>query len=456
MVGNVKKKDKFIFRCQSCGGQTPKWMGQCLECGEWDSLVEERLISGVSKQKHTPFLQTPVPIDSIEVKESDRIETGVAEFDRVLGGGIVDGSLILIGGDPGIGKSTLMLQVLSQLASNGKKCLYVSGEESIRQLSMRGKRLGSKHSSMLVVSETDLDSILSMTEQVRYDAIVIDSIQTVFHPDVSSTPGSVTQIREASMQFMKLAKSTGIPIFLVGHVTKVGAIAGPRIMEHMVDTVLYFEGDKSHVFRILRAVKNRFGATNEIGVFEMNEQGLTQVPNPSAVFLSERTVVAPGSVVTSCMEGSRPILVEIQGLVSSSGLGTPRRTVLGLDNHRVALIVAVMEKRLGMNLSGLDIFMNVTGGVKIVEPAADLAIAVALASSFLDKPIEKQTLLIGEIGLTGEIRAVGQVQARIKEASKMGFTKCLVPSSTLKQISKIEGMTIESVSFLKDAMEVLF
>ncbi len=456
MVKNLKKKDKFIFRCQSCGGQTPKWMGQCLECGEWDSLVEERLISGVSKQKHTHFLQTPVPIDSIEVNESDKIKTGVAEFDRVLGGGIVDGSLILIGGDPGIGKSTLMLQVLSQLASNGKKCLYVSGEESVRQLSMRGKRLDSKHSSMFVVSETDLDSILSMTEQSKYDALVIDSIQTIFHPDVSSTPGSVTQIREASMQFMKLAKSTGIPVFLVGHVTKVGAIAGPRIMEHMVDTVLYFEGDKSHVFRILRAVKNRFGSTNEIGVFEMNEKGLTQVPNPSAVFLSERTAVAPGSVVTSCMEGSRPILVEIQGLVSSSGLGTPRRTVLGLDNHRVALIVAVMEKRLGMNLSGLDIFMNVTGGVKIVEPAADLAIAAALASSFLDKPIEKQTLLIGEIGLTGEIRAVSHIQARIKEASKMGFTKCLVPSSTLKQISKIEGMTIESVSFLKDAMEVLF
>lgn len=452
----LKKKDKFIFRCQSCGGQAPKWMGRCQDCGAWDSLVEERLVSGSAKTKNNVFLPEPVPIGSVSVEESDRIKTGIAEFDRVLGGGIVDGSLILIGGDPGIGKSTLMLQVLSQLSNEGKKCLYVSGEESIRQLSMRGKRLDTKGEDMYVVSETDLDTILALVEKSKYDALVIDSIQTVFHPDIASTPGSVTQIREAAMQFMKLAKTTGVPVFLVGHVTKVGAIAGPRIMEHMVDTVLYFEGDKSHIFRILRAVKNRFGSTNEIGVFEMNEAGLTQVHNPSAVFLSERKDVAPGSVVTSCMEGSRPILIEIQGLASSSGLGTPRRTVLGLDNHRVALIVAVMEKRLGMNLAGLDIFMNVTGGVKVLEPSADLAIAGALASSFLDRPIDKQTLLIGEIGLTGEIRAVGQIQSRLKEAAKMGFTKCLIPSSTIKQLPKIKGMTIESVSFLKDAMEVLF
>ena len=349
-----------------------------------------------------------------------------------------------------------MLQVLSKLSDSNKKCLYVSGEESVRQISMRGKRLDSKGSSLFVVSETDLESILAMVELVKYDALVIDSIQTVFHPEVSSTPGSVTQIREASMYFMKLAKSTGLPIFLVGHVTKGGAIAGPRIMEHMVDTVLYFEGDKSHVFRILRAVKNRFGSTNEIGVFEMNEKGLSEVPNPSAVFLSERSAIAPGSVVTACMEGTRPILVEIQGLVSSSSYGTPRRTVLGLDSHRVALIVAVMEKRLGMNLSGLDLFMNVTGGVKISEPAADLAIAAALASSFLDKPVDKHTTLIGEIGLTGEIRAVGHVEARIKEATKMGFTRCLVPGNNIKQLSKIKNMTIESVNFLKSVVEILF
>lgn len=452
----MQKKEKFTFKCQACGGQTPKWMGKCPDCGTWDTLVEERIGAGVLKKKKSSFLSEPVLIDSVAVKETERLETGVAEFDRVLGGGIVDGSLILIGGDPGIGKSTLMLQILSILSNAGKKCLYVSGEESVQQISMRGKRLDSHGSALFVVSETDLDSILAMVELSKYDALVIDSIQTVFHPDVSSTPGSVTQIREAAMQFMKLAKSTGLPIFLVGHVTKVGAIAGPRIMEHMVDTVLYFEGDKSHVFRILRAVKNRFGPTNEIGVFEMKEKGLSQVPNPSAVFLAERSAVAPGSVVTSCMEGTRPILVEIQGLVASSGLGTPRRTILGLDTHRVALIVAVMEKRLGMNLSGLDIFMNVTGGVKIVEPSADLAIAAALASSFLDKPVDKKTTLIGEIGLTGEIRAVGHVQARVKEASKMGFTRCLVPGNTIKQVSGIKTMTFESVSFLKSAMEVLF
>lgn len=452
----MKKKDKSIFRCQSCGNQAPKWMGQCLECGEWDTLVEERLVSGAVKKKNASFLPEPVSIDSVEVTSTSRVKTGLDEFDRVLGGGIVDGSLVLIGGDPGIGKSTLMLQVLSMLSNKGKKCLYVSGEESVLQLSMRGKRLKSDGSSLFVVSETDLDSITALVTQSKYDALVIDSIQTIFHPDVASTPGSVTQIREAAMQFMKLAKTTGLPIFLVGHVTKVGAIAGPRIMEHMVDTVLYFEGDKSHVFRILRAVKNRFGSTNEIGVFEMNEKGLSQVPNPSAVFLAERSMVAPGSVVTACMEGTRPILVEIQGLVSSSSLGTPRRTVLGLDNHRVSLIAAVMEKRLGMNLSGLDIFMNVTGGVKIVEPGADLAIASALASSFLDKPVDKETLLIGEIGLTGEIRSVSHVQSRVKEAAKMGFTKCLVPTGAVKQLSKVNGMTIESIRFLKDAMEVLF
>ncbi|MDD9302782.1 MAG: DNA repair protein RadA [Desulfobacter sp.] len=455
----MKKKDKTIYRCRSCGGQTPKWLGQCPECGDWDSLVEEKILPrtpGKAGAARPAFAAKPVPIDSVDVTQSLRLKTSITEFDRVLGGGIVDGSLVLIGGDPGIGKSTLMLQVLSTLSKAGKKCLYVSGEESVSQLSMRGQRLDSSCSSLFVVSETDLDAILAMADKDAYDAVVIDSIQTVFHPDITSTPGSVAQIREAAMQFMRLAKTSGTPIFLVGHVTKVGAIAGPRIMEHMVDTVLYFEGDKSHIFRILRAVKNRFGSTNEIGVFEMREQGLTQVPNPSAVFLSERSAIAPGSVVTASMEGSRPILVEIQGLVSTTGLGTPRRTVLGLDNHRVALIVAVMEKRLGMNLSGLDIFMNVTGGVRIAEPCADLAIAAALVSSFLDRPVHKETTLIGEVGLTGEIRAVSHAQARIKEAAKMGFTRCLVPASTLKQLSKVKGMTIESIRYLKDAVEVLF
>ena len=457
----MRKKDKFVFQCQACGYQTPKWMGQCLECGAWDTLTEERLLPGSmsalgSASRSTRLQIKPIAMDSIELEEAKRIKTGMDEFDRVLGGGIVSGSLILIGGDPGIGKSTLMLQVLSKLSDSGKKTLYISGEESINQIKMRGKRLLSEGCNMFVAAQTDLNTILALAQQEKYEAVVIDSIQTVFNPEASSTPGSVTQIREASMEFMKLSKEKGIPIFLVGHVTKVGAIAGPRIMEHMVDTVLYFEGDKSHVFRILRAVKNRFGSTNEIGVFEMKTTGLEQVPNPSAVFLSERFPNAPGSVVAASMEGTRPILIEIQGLASSSGFGTPRRTVLGLDQNRVALIISVMEKRLEMNISGLDIFMNVAGGVKVTEPAADLGIAVALASSFFNRAINDNIVLIGEIGLTGEIRAVAHIESRIKEASKMGFTQCIVPKNTIKQITKVKDIKIVGISLLKEVMEILF
>ncbi len=445
-----------MFRCQACGTQTPRWLGKCPDCGAWDSLEPEKSVLRSSSGRRRQIANEPVPMSAVDFEESRRIQVGISEFDRVLGGGLVDGSLVLIGGDPGIGKSTLMLQMLSRLSEDGRKTLYVSGEESIRQLKMRGNRLSSGSASMFLVSETDLDSILAMAARTRYDAIVIDSIQTVFHPEVSSTPGSVTQIREAAMQFMTLAKSTGTPVFLVGHVTKVGAIAGPRIMEHMVDTVLYFEGDKSHVFRILRAVKNRFGSTNEIGVFEMKETGLAEVPNPSAVFLSERSINAPGSVVTASMEGTRPILVEIQGLVSSTGLGTPRRTVLGLDHNRVALIVAVMEKRLGMNLSGLDLFMNVTGGVRVFEPATDLAIAGALASSFLDRNVSEKTTLIGEIGLTGEIRAVSHIESRVKEAVKMGFARCIIPKNSKSQLPVMNGVQIDGVRFLKEAVGILF
>lgn len=453
----MTKKEKLVFRCTSCAYQTFQWMGKCPECGDWDTLVAEKArpserpggqIKGVSGK--------PIPMNAIAFEDEPRIRTGIREFDRVLGGGIVSGTLILIGGDPGIGKSTLMLQALSKLSESGKKTLYVSGEESIRQLKMRGQRLASDATTMLVAAETDLDSVIAMAEDEKPNAMVIDSIQTVYNPEISSTPGSVTQIREASIRLMNMAKKSGVPLFLVGHVTKVGAIAGPRIMEHMVDTVLYFEGDRSHVFRILRAVKNRFGSTNEIGVFEMKERGLEEVPNPSAVFLAERSVNAPGSVVTASMEGTRPILIEIQGLASSSGFGTPRRTVLGLDQNRVALIAAVMEKRLGINLSGLDIFMNVAGGVKVVEPAADLGIAVALASSFLDTPVAEGTTVIGEIGLTGEIRAVGHMEARVKEAVKMGFSRCLVPENSRKQVPDIKGVVIEGIHSLKQVMEALF
>ncbi|WP_459914809.1 DNA repair protein RadA [Desulfocicer niacini] len=453
----MKKKERLIFRCTSCGHETHQWMGKCPGCGDWDTLSGEKPVQTSAPGARFSRARTAaVPMGAIAFEEEPRIETGIQEFDRVLGGGIVPGTLVLIGGDPGIGKSTLMLQVLSRLAEAGKKTLYISGEESIRQIKMRGDRLSSGVTSMLVAAETDLDSIISMAESEKPHAMVVDSIQTVYNPEISSTPGSVTQIREASIRLLNMAKQSGVPLFLVGHVTKIGAIAGPRIMEHMVDTVLYFEGDRSHVFRILRAVKNRFGSTNEIGVFEMKEMGLAEVPNPSEIFLAERSVNAPGSVVTASMEGTRPILVEIQGLASSSGLGNPRRTVLGLDPNRVALIAAVMEKRLGINLSGLDIFMNVAGGVKVVEPAADMGIAVALASSFLDLPVPEGTTVVGEIGLTGEIRAVGHVESRVKEVAKMGFTRCLLPQNSIKQVPDIPGMTIQGITSLKQVVEILF
>jgi DNA repair protein RadA/Sms len=339
----------------------------------------------------------------------------------VLGGGLVAGTLVLIGGDPGIGKSTIMLQALHGIASTGRKVLYVSGEESVRQLRLRSRRLKTASPNLLVVSEIDIDAIMAMVESEQPDVLVVDSIQTVFSPAITSAPGSVSQVRESTMRLMLMAKRTGIPTFLVGHVTKEGAIAGPRLLEHMVDTVLYFEGDRNHVFRILRAVKNRFGSTNEIGVFEMKESGLEQVANPSAVFLSERPENAPGSVVTASMEGTRPILVELQALASSTSFGTPRRTILGLDQNRVALLVAVMEKQLGMHLMGHDIFMNVAGGVKIMEPAVDMGIVSAIASSFLDRPIRKDTMVVGEVGLAGEVRAVGNVDIRISEAAQDGL-----------------------------------
>lgn len=457
IINIVKKKEKKIFRCQSCGYHSFQWMGKCPDCGEWDTLVSEQEQWGPKAVMGTGHGNAPpVPMDSIEFKEEPRIYTGIKEFDRVLGGGLVDGTLVLIGGDPGIGKSTLMLQVMSKLAESGKKALYVSGEESVNQIKMRGTRLSSEANSMLVASETDLDAILAMSHEHMPAAMVVDSIQTIYNPAISSTAGSVTQIREASIRFMNMAKKTGIPMFLVGHVTKDGAIAGPRIMEHMVDTVLYFEGDRNHVFRILRAVKNRFGSTNEIGVFEMKDKGLEEVPNPSAVFLAERSVNAPGAVVSASMEGTRPILIEIQGLVANSSFGAPRRTVLGLDHNRVALIAAVMEKRVGINLSGFDIFMNVAGGVKVTEPAADLGIAVALMSSFLDRPVPEGFAVIGEIGLTGEIRAVSHVEQRVKEAVKMGFVKTIVPENSCKQLSSIKIGAIHGVSTLKDVMHILF
>ncbi len=434
-------------------------MGKCPDCGAWDTLVEERQVLKQAKVlKHSLITSSlePVPINSIDLKNEKRLLTGIKEFDRALGGGLVAGTLVLIGGDPGIGKSTLMLQALYGLAKTGRKVLYVSGEESIRQIRLRSKRLSTVSEDILVVSEVDLDSILTMVKNTRPHVLVIDSIQTMYSTDLTSAPGSVSQVRESTVQLMLMAKKSGIPTFLVGHVTKDGAIAGPKLLEHMVDTVLYFEGDRNHVFRILRAVKNRFGSTNEIGVFEMKERGLDEVANPSALFLSERPENAAGSVVTASMEGSRPILVEIQALASSTSFGTPRRTILGLDQNRVALLTAVMEKKLGMHLMGHDIFMNVAGGVKIDEPAVDLGIVSAVASSFLDKAIPEATLVLGEVGLTGEVRAIGHVEIRVGEAKKMGFTRCLVPESNVKRMSSIKDIEITGIKTVSDAIETLF
>jgi DNA repair protein RadA/Sms len=455
----AKKSVKTLFACQGCGFQSPKWLGRCPECGQWDSFAEETMAAtGVSGPLRgiASALSVPVPIDSVDLVEQPRLSTRIDELDRVLGGGLVAGSLVLIGGDPGIGKSTLMLQALHGMAAQGRKVLYVSGEESVQQLRLRSRRLAASAPLLLVVSEIDLDLILAMAEKHAPDVLVIDSIQTMYSSDLTSAPGSVSQVRESAMRLMLNAKKSDIPTLLVGHVTKDGAIAGPKLLEHMVDTVLYFEGDRNHVFRILRTVKNRFGSTNEIGVFEMQAGGLMEVPNPSAVFLSERPDNAPGSVVTASMEGTRPILVELQALASSTHLGTPRRTVLGLDAHRVALLVAVMEKKLGLHLNGHDIFMNVAGGVKIDEPAVDLGVLAAIASSFLDKPVPFATLVLGEVGLAGEVRAIGNVETRLMEAHKMGFRRCLVPAGNLKRIEVPKGMELVGVANVDQAMETLF
>lgn len=455
----MKKAPKTFYTCQSCGYQAPKWMGKCPECKQWDSLVEEqiRATTGLESIPGLPKGRSePVPIDALTEDDERRMLTGIHEFDRVLGGGLVSGSMVLIGGDPGIGKSTLMLQALYGLATDGHRVLYVSGEESVRQIRLRSRRLETLAPDLYVVSEINVETILPMIRELGPQVLVIDSIQTMYTPDLTSAPGSVSQVREAAMRLMLMAKKSGIPTFLVGHVTKEGAIAGPRLLEHMVDTVLYFEGERNHVFRILRAVKNRFGSTNEIGVFEMKESGLEEVANPSAVFLSERSANNPGSVVTASMEGTRPILVEIQALASGTSLGTPRRTILGIDPNRVALLVAVMEKQLGLQLIGHDIFMNVAGGVRIDEPAVDLGIVSVVASSFLDKPIPEGTAVFGEVGLTGEVRAIGHVETRVEETRKMGFQRCLVPQHNLERMADLDGIQVVGVRTISEAMDTLF
>ena len=397
----------------------------------------------------------PTPIGEIEVIGEDRRLTRISEFDRVLGGGVIPGAVILIGGDPGIGKTTLLLQALPRLASSTEPVLYVSGEESPRQIKMRGQRLGVEHPHLLILAETSLEEILKAVQAIQPAAIVIDSIQTVYTEQITSAPGSISQVQEVSGQLMWFAKRAGIPVFIIGHVTKEGAIAGPRLLEHIVDTVLYFEGDKGHSYRILRAVKNRFGSTNEIGVFEMKDSGLEEVANPSQLFLGERPQRSTGSVVVSSLEGSRPILVELQALVSATSYAMPKRMANGVDLNRVSLLLAVMEKRLGMHLSGQDVYVNVVGGMRIDEPAIDLGIVVAVTSSLREVVVEPGLLVLGEVGLGGEVRGISQAELRIREAAKMGFKRCLLPERNLAKLEAIEGMDLVGISEVGEALDVV-
>ncbi|MDP2853854.1 MAG: DNA repair protein RadA [Smithellaceae bacterium] len=451
------KKAKTSFFCQHCGYMSPKWLGKCPSCNGWNCFAEE-LVSESDSGSHADraFDGKPMPIEEIPAEEGERTLTGIAEIDRVLGGGIVSGSAILIGGEPGIGKSTLMLQVMKNLAQNGQKVLYVSGEESAHQIKLRSNRIGAAARDLLVLVEVSLEKILEQIKKVQPAIVVIDSIQTVYSGDLMSAPGSVGQVREASSRLILSAKKNGIPVFLIGHVTKDGSIAGPKVLEHMVDTVLYFEGDSGHAYRIIRSIKNRFGPTNEIGVFEMQDKGLKEVPNPSAFFLAERPQNAPGSVVVASLEGTRPILVEIQALVSQSNLGMPRRTAIGVDYNRVSLLVAVLDKICGLHLGGSDIFINVAGGVRVEEPAVDLGVVAAMASSFLDRPVDARTVILGEVGLTGEVRAVSQMEVRVKEAARLGFSRCIVPKTSSAQLSKVANMEISAISSLKELLENLF
>jgi DNA repair protein RadA/Sms len=451
-------KAKTHFVCQACGYQAPKWLGRCPGCQEWNTFVEERVIEEKFPERDLLGFESevvPTPITEIVGEERGRFQIGIGEFDRVLGGGIVLGSVILVGGDPGIGKSTLLLQVMYCLASKGRKVLYVSGEESLQQTKMRADRLGVSSEYLFVVSETSLEKILQDIQTLRPSTVVVDSIQTIYSSELPSTPGSISQVREASSRLLYLAKHLSIPIFLVGHVTKEGFIAGPKVLEHMVDTVLYVEGEATHAFRILRAVKNRFGSTNEIGVFEMKDSGLVEVVSPSEFFLSERTRPSSGSVVIPSLEGSRPILIELQALVVSTSFGIPRRTAQGIDVNRVSLLVAVMEKRLGVHLGSQDIFLNIAGGMRVEEPAADLGVILSIASNFKDKLIDPEMVVFGEVGLGGEVRAVSQSEVRVKEAARLGFKRCLLPKQNQEKMKALKGIELIGVDIVQEATKVL-
>ncbi|MBO9131065.1 DNA repair protein RadA [Bacillus sp. 165] len=451
----AKRKTKFV--CQSCGYESAKWMGKCPGCGAWNTLVEELEAQTTSKRlTFNTGLQSefakPRPLMEVETKQEARIFTRFQELNRVLGGGIVNGSLVLIGGDPGIGKSTLLLQVSSQLADSSYKVLYISGEESAKQIRLRADRLDVQSNNLYVVSETDLEYISKYIDEVQPAFVVIDSIQTIYLSHITSAPGSVSQVRECTSELMKLAKTKGIPIFIVGHVTKEGSIAGPRLLEHMVDAVLYFEGERHHTYRILRAVKNRFGSTNEIGIFEMKELGLQEVLNPSEIFLEERPVGVAGSTVVASMEGTRPVLVEVQALISPTSFGNPRRMATGIDHNRVSLIMAVLEKRAGMLLQNQDAYLKVAGGLKLDEPAVDLAVALSIASSFRDKASAPTDVVIGEVGLTGEVRRVSRIEQRVQEAAKLGFKRAVIPQKNLGGWTVPDDIEVVGVSNIGEAL----
>ncbi|MBQ8184945.1 MAG: DNA repair protein RadA [Lachnospiraceae bacterium] len=452
----MAKGKQTVFFCQNCGFESAKWMGQCPGCREWNSFVEEAVPKTIAKTTGRGRAGgEPVSLASVDLKEEERQTTHMAELDRVLGGGIVPGSLILVGGDPGIGKSKLLLQVCQQLAADGQKVLYISGEESMRQIKLRAARIGSFADSLCLLCETSLSTIEETIRKELPQVVIVDSIQTMYGEEIASAPGSVSQVRESTNVLMQLAKGLNITIFIVGHVTKEGTVAGPRVLEHMVDTVLYFEGDRHASYRILRGVKNRFGSTNEIGVFEMKENGLMQVPNPSEYMLSGKPEGASGSIVACSIEGTRPILIEIQALVCKSNLAMPRRTAAGTDYNRVNLLLAVLEKRLNLPLSGCDAYVNIAGGIRINEPALDLGIVLALISSYKDKVIPDKTLAFGEVGLSGEVRAVSQAAQRVQEARKLGFETVILPEVCMEQLTGVTGIRLLGVRTVKDAVRLL-
>ena len=453
----MAKGKSTIFFCQNCGYESSKWMGQCPGCREWNTMVEETVVTaGKGKSTKTAHEKAlPASFSEISLEKEERMQTHIEELNRVLGGGLVPGSLTLVGGDPGIGKSTLLLQVCREMSADGHKVLYISGEESLKQIKIRANRIGEFSDNMRLLCETNLEVIEETLEREKPEIVVVDSIQTMYQESVSAAPGSVSQVREATGVFLRLAKGLNISILIVGHVTKEGTVAGPRVLEHMVDTVLYFEGDRHASYRILRGVKNRFGSTNEIGVFEMEADGLHEVKNPSEFMLNGKPEEASGSIVVCSMEGTRPILIEIQALVCHSNFGIPRRQAIGTDFNRVNLLMAVLEKRLGLQMGNCDAYVNIAGGIRISEPAIDLGIALAIISSFNNKVIDEKTIAMGEIGLSGEVRAVSMIPVRVQEAKKLGFTTCIIPAVCMDSVKNIKDITILGVKSVADAMQLI-